>query len=230
MNGIGSRPALLAVIAAALAVAGCSSSGAGGSAAAASPGSPAASSGAAAAGSSTGTPAGPARPSSTAGAAGSSSAPATRRSTTALARPSIPTVKATAVGGVGYTAAPADVRSRFARIPKASGGLVSSSSVRGLTVGGREVGGVGVYSVEPGPAKSVTFQRQYVVQLVDALAGSTAAPRFVQADRQVLATSTGGAAVAGWFEGGKVVLVYRSGSSPDLTALALGVRKAGLPG
>lgn len=229
MNGISPRPALLAVLAAALAVGGCTSSGAGQAAPAASGGSPAASTGGATAGSGTGSPAGTARPSSTAGAPGPSST-ATRRPTTALARPSIPSVRATAAGGIGYTAAPADVRTRFTRVSKASGGLLTSGSVRGLRVGGRDVGGVGVYSVEAGPAKSATFQRQYVVQLVDALAGSTAAPRFVQAGGQVLATSTAGAAVAGWFQGDKVVLVYRRAASPDLSALALGVRQAGLPG
>ena len=130
------------------------------------------------------------------------------------------------MSGVGYAPASAAVSTRFAAAQKASGGLLASGSVKGLVLGGRDVGGVGVYAVKPGPAKSTTFQRQYVVQLVNAVAGSTSSPRFVRAGDQVLATSTGAKAVAGWFEGGKVVVVYRSAGAPDLTALAVAVHRA----
>ena len=89
---------------------------------------------------------------------------------------------------------------------------------------GDDVGGVASYAVKPGLSASPTFQDQYVVQLVNAVAGHGAPPRFVRADGHVMALSTGPAAVAGWFEGTHVVLLYRQAPSPDLAALALSVR------
>ena len=84
-----------------------------------------------------------------------------------------------------------------------------------------------VYSTKPGLAKSPMFQDQYVVQLINAVTGSSSAPRFVRAGGQVLALSAGPAgAVAGWFQGDKVLLLYRQGRTPDLTGLALAVRAA----
>jgi hypothetical protein len=136
----------------------------------------------------------------------------------------MPVITPGTVGQIAYGPASAKDRARFAPARKASGGLVTSSSVRTLTVSGRDVGGVAVYGTEKGLSKSPMFQDQYVVQLINAITGSKSAPRFVRADGEVMALSTGRTAVAGWFEGNHVVLVYRQGRTPDLAALAFGVR------
>jgi hypothetical protein len=138
----------------------------------------------------------------------------------------MPRINPATVAGVAYGPASATVAARFAPVQKASGGMLVSSSVRTLTVGGKDVGGVAVYGVKPGAAKSPIFQDQYVVQLVNSIAGATSPPRFVRAGGQVLALSTGPTAVAGWFQGDRVVLVHRQGAAPDLAGLALGVRAA----
>ena len=136
----------------------------------------------------------------------------------------MPVITPAKLGGIGYGPASTKDRERFAPARKASGGLLVSSSVKTLTVSGRDVGGVAVYSTKPGVAKGAVFQDQYVVQLINAVTGSKSAPRFVKADGQVMALSTGGPAVAGWFEGDRVVLVYRQAKTPDLAALAFGVQ------
>jgi hypothetical protein len=172
--------------------------------------------------------------SSSAGAAGVSgtgeartaSSGTAKRSTDADARKAMPAVTPTAVTGVSYAPPSVAARARFAPVLKASGGVLSSSSVKTLKVSGGDVGGVAVYGTKPGLAKSQTFQDQYVVQLINAVAGQHSSPRFVRANGQVMALSTGPSAVAGWFEGDHVVLVYRAGPTPDLAALALGVRNA----
>jgi hypothetical protein len=99
-----------------------------------------------------------------------------------------------------------------------------SSAVSGLSVGGRNVGAVAVYGTKPGMAKSEIFQDQYVTQLINAVTKEKTSPRFVQVHGQVFALSTGSVAVAGWFEGDQVVLVYRQRPTPELAALAVGVR------
>jgi len=166
-----------------------------------------------------------------AGCSGSdSAATSTSQSGTGVARPTtdprkaMPVIKPGSVGEIGYGPASAEDRARFARAVKASGGLLVSKSVSTLTVSGRDVGGVAVYGTEKSLAKSPVFQDQYVVQLINAVTRSKSAPRFVKADGQVMALSTGGAAVAGWFEGNRVVLVYRQTKSPDLAGLAFGVK------
>jgi hypothetical protein len=121
-------------------------------------------------------------------------------------------------------------RAHFARALRASGGLLVSKAVNTLTVSGRDVGGVAVYSTKKSLAKSPVFQDQYVVQLINAVTRSKSAPRFVKADGQVMALSTGGTAVAGWFEGNRVVLVYRQTKTPDLADLAFGVKSTPLQG
>lgn len=136
----------------------------------------------------------------------------------------MPVITPAKLGAIGYGPPSAKDRERFAPARKASGGLLVSSSVKTLMVSGRDVGGVAVYSTKPGVAKSSVFQDQYVVQLINAVTGSKSAPRFVKADGQVMALSTGGPAVAGWFEGDRVVLVYRQAKTPDLAALAFGVQ------
>jgi hypothetical protein len=142
----------------------------------------------------------------------------------------MPVITPGTVGQIGYGLASATDRARFARALKASGGLVVSKSVSTLTVSGRDVGGVAVYSTKKSLAKSPVFQDQYVVQLINAVTGSKSAPRFVKADGQVMALSTGGAAVAGWFEGNRVVLVYRQAKTPDLADLAFGVQSTPVSG
>ena len=61
------------------------------------------------------------------------------------------------------------------------------------------------------------------MQLVNAVAGPNASPRFYRAGSQVIALSTHGVPVSGWFQGDRLTLVYRTGSVPDLAVLALGV-------
>ena len=140
----------------------------------------------------------------------------------------MPAITPGTVGQIGYGPASAKDRERFAPARKASGGLLVSSSVKTLMVSGRDVGGVAVYSTKKGLAKSPVFQDQYVVQLINAVTGSKSAPRFVKADGQVMALSTSGAAVAGWFQGDDVVLVYRAAKTPDLADLAFGVKSTPL--
>ena len=135
----------------------------------------------------------------------------------------MPAITPAKLGGIAYGPPSAKDRQRFAPAREASGGLLVSSSVKTLTVSGRDVGGVAVYTTKKGVAKSPVFQDQYVVQLINAVTGSKSAPRFVKADGQVMALSTGSKAVAGWFEGNQVVLVYRQAKTPDLAALAFGV-------
>ena len=154
---------------------------------------------------------------------GTSAGPGVARPTTDP-RKAMPVITPGTVGQIGYGPASAKDRARFARALEASGGLLVSKSVSTLTVSGRDVGGVAVYSTKKSLAKSPMFQDQYVVQLINAITRSKSGPRFVKAEGQVMALSTGGAAVAGWFEGNRIVLVYRQAKSPDLAALAFGVK------
>jgi hypothetical protein len=145
-------------------------------------------------------------------------------------RKAMPVITPGTVGQIGYGPASATDRAHFARALKASGGLAVSKAVSTLTVSGRDVGGVAVYSTKKSLAKSPVFQDQYVVQLINAVTRSKSAPRFVRADGQVMALSTGGTAVAGWFDGNRVVLVYRQTKTPDLADLAFGVKSTPLSG
>jgi hypothetical protein len=161
--------------------------------------------------------------------AATSAGPGVARPTTDP-RKAMPVIAPGTVGQIGYGPPSAKDRARFARALKASGGLLVSKSVSTLTVSGRDVGGVAVYSTQKSLANSPVFQDQYVVQLITAVTGSKSAPRFVKAEGQVMALSTGGAAVAGWFEGNRVVLVYRQTTTPDLADLAFGVKWTPLSG
>lgn len=136
----------------------------------------------------------------------------------------MPRISPSPVGGLAYGPASAADRARFAPALTVSGGLLVSSSLHTLAVGGSDVGGVAVYATKGGATKSTTFQDQYVVQLVNAVAGPKASPRFFRAGSQVIALSTHGVPVAGWFQGDRLTLVYRTGSAPDLAVLAAGVR------
>ena len=158
-----------------------------------------------------------------------SAAPGVTRPT-ADARKAMPVITPGTVGQIGYGPASDMDRARLARALKASGGLLVSKAVNTLTVSGRDVGGVAVYNTKKSVAKSPLFQDQYVVQLINAVTRSKSAPRFVRANGQVMALSTGGAAVAGWFEGNRVVLVYRQTKTPDLADLAFGVKATPLSG
>lgn len=219
MRGFSARSvALGAALITASAIVGCSNSGGSGVVGASSP--TAAGEAAGTAGSSPGKTAG------TPGGTASAKAGTARATAGSDPRSGLPTVAPTEVTGVSLAAASSSDLARFAPVTKASGGLLVSSSVKTLKVAGDDVGGVAVYRVKPGLAKSSMFQDQYVVQLINAVAGRTARPRFVRADGQVVALSSGPPAVAGWFEGNQVVLLYRQTSTPDLAALALGVRSA----
>jgi len=142
----------------------------------------------------------------------------------------MPRISPSPVAGLAYGAASAADRARFAAALKVSGGLLVSKSVHTLAVGGSDVGGVAVYATKAGATKSTTFQDQYVVQLVNAVAGPKASPRFFRAGSQVMALSTHGVPVAGWFQGDRLTLVYRTGSAPDLAVLAVGVSATPPPG
>lgn len=137
-------------------------------------------------------------------------------------RKGLPTVSVSRSAAVGYAAAPSAVKQQFAPATNASGGLLTSSRVSTVKVGGRVVGAVAVYSTKPGLAKSPMFQDQYVVQLMQAMDKSKTPPRFVRLNGRVVALADR-SSLAGWFEGDRMVLVRRSGTSPDLAGLALGV-------
>ncbi|WP_270886708.1 hypothetical protein [Pedococcus sp. 5OH_020] len=132
----------------------------------------------------------------------------------------------TRVVRIGYGPASAQDRSRFAAVAKASAGFLLTSTVTSLTVSGRDAGAVAVYRTKPGLTRSTMFQDQYIVQLVNAVTRAPSTPTFVRADGQVMALSTGRVAVAGWFQGDEVVLVYRQARTPALAALAAGVRSS----
>jgi hypothetical protein len=136
----------------------------------------------------------------------------------------MPVISPATVSQISYAPGSATDTARFKAVHKASAGLLVSSSVKSLNVAGRDVGSVAVYGTKPGLAKSTMFQDQYVVQLINAVAGVKSSPAFVRAHGQVIALSTGKVAVAGWFDGSKVVLLYRAGTTPDLAALAVSVR------
>jgi hypothetical protein len=140
------------------------------------------------------------------------------------ARKALPVVNPAVVGGVSYGKATAADRTRFAKASKAAGGLAVSTTVSSLDVSGQPVGAVAVYRTKKGLANSTSFQDQYLVQLINAVAGAKATPRFVQSEGQVLAMSSGTVAVVGWFKGDLVTLVYRQAAAPDLASLALKIR------
>jgi hypothetical protein len=139
-------------------------------------------------------------------------------------RQGLPVAKNAPVAAVGFGTASNSDRARFRAVDRASAGLVTSSSVRTLTVAGRDVGAVAVYDTKPGLGKSAIFQDQYLVQLMNSVTGTTWSPIFVRADGQVMAYSKGEPAVAGWFEKDRVTLVYRTAPTPDLVGLARAVR------
>jgi hypothetical protein len=144
--------------------------------------------------------------------------------TTSDPRKAMPVITPAEVGTIGYGTASAKDKQRFRAVKKASANLITSSSVSTLTVAGHDVGAVAVYSTKPGVANSTMFQDQYVVQLLNVVASSKSPPRFVRARGKVMALSTGSTAMAAWFEGDRVILVYRDSKTPDLAALAQGVR------
>lgn len=141
----------------------------------------------------------------------------------------MPVVDPTPVVQIGYGSASARDRRRFAAVQAASASLITSSTVRTITVRGKEVGVVGVYGIKRGAARSTTFQDQYAVQLLGAVTRSTSQPRFVRTRDGVMALSTGNASAAAWFEGDQLTLLYRAAGTPELAALAQGVRSAPPP-
>src|SRR3954447_6233622 len=168
------------------------------------------------------------------GKASAAASAAGRRPTTGDPRSAMPRISPPTLTAVGYGPASSADTSVFApalrhsRGPLAApaGGLLASPAVRTLRVGGQDVGGVAVYSTKKGVAATPRFQDQYVEQLVNAVARTSSTPRFVRVGDQVIALSRGHSAVAGWFDGNRVVLVYRQSGTPDLAALAAGVRTA----
>lgn len=146
------------------------------------------------------------------------------------ARKAAPVVKAGKVGKVTYAKASAQRVRLFAPVAKASGGLTVDGSVTTVRVGGRDVGAVAVYRLKPGRGTSPMFQDQYVVQLVNAVSAAKGEPRFVRLGDRYVTFSSGSRAVAGWFDGDRVVLLYRQAATPDLAALAAAVDATPLRG
>jgi hypothetical protein len=141
-------------------------------------------------------------------------------------RAALPVITPGRVGTIGYGAPSAKDKQRFAAVTKYSGGVITSSTVHSLTVGGHDVGAVAVYTTRRGLAKSTAFQDQYVVQLLNAVTASTSGARFVRTKDGVMALTSGEPAVAAWFKDDAVTFVYREGMTPNLAALAQGVRSA----
>jgi hypothetical protein len=140
-------------------------------------------------------------------------------------RASLPTVTVAPVAALSYAAVPAKIEAPLAAVATRSAGILVSSSFSSVLSGGRPVGTVGTYVTKPGLARSTVFQDQYLVQLIDAVAGKRPEPRFVRLDGRVVALSSGAPAVAGWFEADRVLLLLRAGTSPELAALAQGVMR-----
>lgn len=163
------------------------------------------------------------------GSTGASASPTTK-ATAKDPRAHLPSAKPVGSVSVSYAAATSNDKGRLAPVQAASADLIDRSTVRTITVGGRSVGVVGVYTVKKSAGRSPIFQDQYVVQLINAVTGRATTPQFVKADGQVLALSTTPTAVAGWFTGDTVTLVYRQGKIPDLAALALAVRSSPVRG
>lgn len=163
------------------------------------------------------------------GTSGSGKPTATGRTAAPSPRPvtdprqGLPAITSAAVQGLEYRPATARDKARFKAVGKASAGLLTATTVQGLNLGGKDTGAVAVYTTKAGLSTSTTFQDQYIVQLINAVAGPKSLPKFVRAKGQVVALTTGGAPVAGWFDGNRVVLVYRDGRTPDLARLAAGV-------
>lgn len=182
----------------------------------------------------TGAPAAASTQATAGSAAPSAKAPATGKASATSARivrdprAAMPVITPGRVGTIGYGAPSAKDKQRFAAVSKASAHVITSSAIHSLTVAGRDVGAVAVYTTKRGVAKSTTFQDQYVVQLLNAVTASKSAPRFVRTKDGVMALTTGAPAVAAWFKDDQLTLVYRDGNSPNLAALAQGVRSAPL--
>jgi hypothetical protein len=100
---------------------------------------------------------------------------------------------------------------------------LTSSLVRTVTLDGHAVGAVATWVVRSDATRSTRFQDQYVIQLMAAVAGRNVSPHFVRADGRVLALSTSGRSVAGWFESGRVVVLVPATTATPLADLAVGV-------
>ena len=124
---------------------------------------------------------------------------------------------------VSYAAASSVVTKTFAPVKGAEGGLVTRTTLHVVRLAGKPSGGVGVYAVKPGLSKSTVFQDQYVSQLMKSITKETAPPKSQRINGQVVQLSHGKIAVAGWFEGDDVVLVWREADTPNLPDLAAGV-------
>ncbi|WP_406832171.1 hypothetical protein ABEG17_04920 [Pedococcus sp. KACC 23699] len=160
------------------------------------------------------------------GRAGATASPVAPRAVTDP-RAAMPVISPNPVGQIGYGTASVGDRRHFVAVTGASAGMITSSAVRTVTVNGTDVGAVAVYRIKRGAAASTTFQDQYAVQLLGAVARSK--PRFVRTRSGVMALSTGKASVAAWFKDDQLTLVYRDAGTPELAALAQGVRSAPPP-
>src|SRR5690242_11844782 len=65
-------------------------------------------------------------------------------------RKGLPAVTGAAVAGLGYRPATAQDKARFKAVTKASAGLLTPTSVQGLTMGGKDTGAVAVYATRAG--------------------------------------------------------------------------------
>ena len=102
--------------------------------------------------------------------------------------------------------------------------------MRSVTVGGRPVAAVGVYTVKKSAGTNPIFQDQYLVQLLNAVGGARTKPKFVRVQGTVTALSTGPVRVVGWFSGDRVTVVVPTAGQTDLVGLAAGMQDSPLKG
>ena len=88
---------------------------------------------------------------------------------------------------------------------------------------GKVVAAVARYAVPSASTTGTLFQDQYISQLVSSMAKAGIAVRFVEIDGRAVAVSSNAPAVAGWFDGGDALLLYRTGSEPSLNDLVASV-------
>lgn len=163
---------------------------------------------------------------------GSSSAPSSRPTTKTATDPraTMPAAKPATVAAVAYTPASSKDKARLAKVDAASADLIDRSTLRAITVAGKQVGTVGVYTVKTRAGRSPMFQDQYLVQLLNAVGGPKTQLKFVKVEGTVTAISTGAVHLAGWFSGDQVTVVVPTAAQMDLVGLAAGMQASPVKG
>jgi hypothetical protein len=136
----------------------------------------------------------------------------------------LPVVSARPVDAVTATVATKSVGSTFAPVTRSAGTVVTRTELRTLTVGGRPIGGLAVYTVPAGSAASQTFRDQFLAQLLAPLAADRHGER-VRIGSTAVALVRADSPAAGWFEDDRVVILSQTRSSPpiqDVVAALIG--------